>query len=197
MRRELITAPSGTVLDVERCKLWLGLGPGVSGAHEVLQRELIPAAEALYYGETDRLLLEQVWDLWLDACEVGSEIRLPLVPLQAVEAVTAYDSDGTATTVEAEYWEFRKGECPELYLLEQTWSDLRTRAGLCVRCRCGYGAAEDVPAEIALACRTLLAWLMPNRGKGYIESAAGGIHQVELPDFVQRMLARQRVEWIV
>jgi len=196
VRLELVTAPTGTVLEVERVKLWVGLGPGVSGGHEVLERELIPAAEAMYLGETRRLLLDQVWDAWLDSSEVGSTIALPFVPLQAVESIASYDCDGVATDVAAEYWEYRKGECPELYLLERPWSELRERAGLRVRCRCGYGDRDQVPADCQLALRTLVAWLMPNRGKGFLESAAGGIHQVEMPAWVVRMLGAQRVEWV-
>lgn len=62
---------------------------------------LITAARRMVEAQTNRALITQVWDYYLDRWPVGDSFPLPFAPLQTVTGVYYTDTDDTTATMSA------------------------------------------------------------------------------------------------
>ncbi len=162
MRLNLKTAPASEPLSLEEAKAHLR----VDGADEnTLISELIVAAREFAENTTHRALITQTWELVLD--KAGSEIEVPLPPLQEVSKIETIDEDGVKAEVPTAYYLVDASGAPGRIRLAPyyTWPEHRGFASFIVTFKAGYGlAASSVPKDIRTAIRQLVGLLYENRG---------------------------------
>lgn len=114
-----------------------------------------------YAGQLGRALVTQTWVMRLPAFPACREIALPLPPLQSVESVTYYDTDGVQQTLSPSAYEVCDGAAARLVLVNgETWPANAVRArAVEITFVCGYGAADDVPGDLKLAIKLIAAAL--------------------------------------
>jgi uncharacterized phiE125 gp8 family phage protein len=99
--------------------------------------------------ETNRLIMEQTWDLTLDAFPDARSIKLHKPPLLAVEYVKFYDTAGIQQTLNPSDYQVDLKNEPGYVVLRpgKVWPATADMIGAVeVRFRCGYGStSDDVP----------------------------------------------------
>jgi uncharacterized phiE125 gp8 family phage protein len=116
---------------------------------------------------TRRVLIEQEWRLWLDAWPESGMVRIPVVPLIAVDAVTVYDGDGEAHVVDPETYSVDKASAPARLRLETPLAPGEALNGIEIDLTAGYGdEADDVPSPLRHAILMLVAHWYEYRGLG-------------------------------
>ena len=142
MRLTLSTAPTADPVALVEVREWLNITPGIDDDDSVIQRLINQAYDELE-SMTNRKFLAQTWVCTLDASEIKSTIRLPLVPLVSVSSIKTTDDDGDETTVTATNYQVRAGENPRITLtLNGEWpSDARDYDSMAITCVCGYAGA--------------------------------------------------------
>jgi uncharacterized phiE125 gp8 family phage protein len=156
MSLQLNTPPAAEPVSLDQAKAWLRVESGAD--EDALIAALIPAARARAEWHAGRAFVTQVWTLWLD-CTDGC-ITIPLPPLQSVQSVTVYAPDGTATLLAADTYTV----AGQRLILTQPVLNLRAVNGIAIAFTAGYGAAADVPPDIAQAILQILASLYEHRG---------------------------------
>lgn len=142
MQLTLTTARVTDPVSLAECRQWLNFTAGITEDDEVL-RTLIDEAYDFLERRTNRRMLGQTWTLTLDESEVGSVIRLPLVPLRSVSSIKTTDDDGNETTVTSTNYQVRGGENPRVVLTaDGEWpDDMREYDSMAIACVCGYGGS--------------------------------------------------------
>ncbi len=151
-------------------------------------------ADARQYVEniTNRALMTQTWEFFLDRFPAGDFIELPKPPLQSVTSLTYVDVDGNSATL-SEGTEFTvdTDSEPGRIVLEydETWptDQLHPNNPITIELVAGYASADDVPANIKHAIKMLLATLNANRLPHSPQE------QYEVPLGVDALLASYRV----
>lgn len=140
MQLTLATAPATDPVTIAEARRWLNFTAGITEEDAILE-DLIRESYDFLERWTNRKMLGQTWTLTLDASEICSEIRLPLVPLRSVSSIVTTDDDGTATTVGVTNYRVRAGENPRVVLTEDgEWpDDYRDHDSMAITCVCGYG----------------------------------------------------------
>lgn len=171
MRMTLITPPAGEPLTLADAKLHLR----VDGTHEdALISSMIRTARQKLDGRDGflgRALMLQTWEMSLDAFP-AREIKIPLVPLNAIVSVIYIDRDGIEQTVDAQNYE-ADTSVDEGWIVPVRgfhWPvTMHTINAVRIRFIAGYGGAEDVPEPIRHAIRMHTAHLYDGRDIGPAE----------------------------
>ncbi|KAB0264793.1 hypothetical protein FEZ63_21490 [Microvirga brassicacearum] len=134
-------------------------------AEDDLIAGLVKAARLVVETASRRVLVAQKWRLLLHAWPPSRSIALPLSPLIAVEKIEVFDEAGIATPLAADAFEVDSLQDPPLVWFNATPEPGRSRHGIAIDFRAGYGpAAEDVPATLRLALKIIVAQWFENRG---------------------------------
>lgn len=180
MGLQLITAPATDPVSLDRARAVLRIDGTDQDAEIAL---LIKVAAAHVQRITQRALITQRWRLILDGFPSGA-LRLPLPPLQSVEAVTYLDADGVEQTLAPSTYIVNPtglaGQITPAY--GETWPVTRSQAmAVKVEFTCGYDA---IPDDIQAAMLLLIGHLDQNREQVVLGSTA-----VELPYGSQVLLS--------
>jgi len=127
---------------------------------DALISSLIVAARLLVERTLGLALVTQGWSYFLDHWPERGCITLPLLPVQAVGAVTVHDDDGGTAVLDADSYAVDVLSAPARLVLTSTLPSLATRAfnGFEVAFTAGYGdAGSDVPPPIRQALLLLVA----------------------------------------
>lgn len=95
----------------------------------------------------------------------GTALRLPLSPVQSIDAVYLHDASGGARTVGEGGYQFDPLGA-RLSFTELPAGDLRSMNAIEIRVTAGYGDSSAVPLVYKQAIRQLTAHLYTNRGDG-------------------------------
>lgn len=183
MGLQLITGPAGLAVDLAAAKLHLRIDDASEDANV---SRLIEAATSHVQQMTGRALVSQRWRLLLDSFP-GGAIRVPMPPLQSVEAVTYIDAAGQVQTLAAsDYTVDPSGLYGLIWpAFGKTWPSAQARPmSVSVEFTAGYGDAADVPADLQAALLLLVGHYDQNR-----EAVVVGTISGELPRGVAALLA--------
>lgn len=106
---------------------------------------------------------------WWDGVREGAitqelqAIRLPVSPVQDIEAIYLHDAQGGARTIASENYQF-DALGGRLSLSDVALDDLRAMNAIEIRVNVGYGTTSDVPMVYKQAIRQLTAYLFTHRG---------------------------------
>ena len=149
-RWNLVTAPSTEPLTTAEAKAHLR----VTGSDDDTPiDDIVAAAREYIEGETNRALITQTWDLFLDDFPNTNAIVLPWPPLGSVTTVKyTPDADSGTTTFASSKYIVDTASEPGRIVLEkdETWPTdvLKSVNGVEVRFVAGYGAASAVPKRL-------------------------------------------------
>ena len=136
-------------------------------------------------------LITQSWSLFLDEWPQGTTVRLPLRPIQSVDAVRLYNEDETTQLIAASgYYVDGKGAPARLVRLGGVgWpAPKRAANGIEIAFTAGYGnAASDVPQPIRQALLLLIAHWYERREPFEVGGSA-----VAIPKMVSELLMPYR-----
>ena len=93
--------------------------------------------------ETNRLIMEQTWELTLDAFPAGRSIKLYKPPLLAVDWIKFYDINGEQQTLDPAHYQADRKTDPGYVVLrpERAWpATAQMIEAVEIRFRCGYGS---------------------------------------------------------
>ena len=130
-----------------------------------LVQSLVLAATGQAEAFCRRRFVTQEWRATLDAFPAEALV-LPYPPLQSVETIEYFDSDGVLQTVPAADYQVRTAEVPGEVVPAYGASWPVTRAvedAVRVEFTCGYGDPEDVPDAIRAAILLIVGTLYANR----------------------------------
>lgn len=165
MRLRLITAPSAPVVTTAEARAQVNAYGTASDPQLAAMVEAVVSGVDGSAGELGRALVEQEWELGLDAFP-SSAICLPLPPLLSVESVKYVDPEGVQQTMEPAGYTVEPGEHGFAMPAHGTrWPATRAQPlAVRVRFKAGYGATGDkVPAAIRSAILLRVADLFENR----------------------------------
>lgn len=200
MALRLITPPIGEVLSLEAVKQHLRV---VDSDEDALIAGLIVAAREFVEGPdglTGRLLLEQTWELVLDAFpedEDGDEIQIPLAPLRSIVSIKYDDADGVEQTIDAGDYTVDAVSVPGLVAIDESWpTPLEGRNAVRVRFVAGYPLPDESPSEltdnvpqaIKQAMLMIIAHWYEHR-----ESVVVGVAAQDVPEAAKALLERYKV----
>lgn len=141
---------------------------------------------------TNRALITQTWDYWIDRFPFGDRpIELPKAPLQSVGSVKYIDENGTEQTLSAAtYTVDADSEPGRIYLAyNKAWPQTRVqRKAVHIEYDVGYGNANEVPAAIKQAMLLMIGHWYENR-----EDVVVGVSAAELPMASQYLLSPYKV----
>jgi len=187
----LISAPAVEPVTLAEAKAHLRVD---DTAEDTLIASLIVTSRLHVEAVAGLALVTQSWSWYIDAWPpglAGHAVRLPLRPVQSIEAVRLYDEAGTAATLDPATY-FLDGTAAPPRLIRHgavPWTRPgRVANGIEIAFTAGYGnAAADVPAPIRQAVLLLVAHWYEHRSP--LEE---GAHPAPLPDMVSDLLAPYR-----
>lgn len=185
MTRKLILEPEGEPVSLEEAKAHLRLE---TEEEDGLLLRLIEAARREVEASARRLMLRQVWRLYLDAWPRGGTVMLPFAPLKSVLSVTVFDADGEAHDVPATDYLVDLAGAPGRLKLRRTIKPGRAMNGIEIDVDAGYGEPEDVPAPLRHAVLMLAAHWFENR-----EAVTAQPSLAAMPLGLERAIAPYRV----
>lgn len=188
MPLKLITPPQEEPVTLTEVKAHLRID---SDEEDVWLNSAIKAARELCEALQGRKYITQTWEKYLT--EWPSKDYIELVPgLQTVDFVKYYDFDGAEYTFEQSKYEVDNLSLIGKIVLKQNenWPTITLRSvnGICIRFKCGYGSAADVPETIKNAMKMLIAHWYENR-----ETVLVGSMSKEIEFAVHALLASERV----
>src|SRR3972149_4750261 len=180
----LITPPAQEPVALDEARAPLR----VDGAEEdTLIEAFIGAAREWTEGFTRRALVEQTWELVLDAFPAGGEIEIPRPPLISVTSLKYKDQDGAESTFPAASYIVDVASQPGRLVLAtgQTWpgASLYPAGVIAVRFKAGFGDAAAVPERYKAAIKLLIGNWFENR-----EAVVTGTIATEIPLAVESLL---------
>ncbi|SHF02398.1 phage conserved hypothetical protein, phiE125 gp8 family [Kaistia soli DSM 19436] len=183
-----VTPPEALPISAADARSRLGLGAGVS---EDLLEALIGAVTGKVDGPDGvlgRALVTQVWNLVLPSWPEG-DVIIPMLPLQAIEAVTYRDPDGVTQTMPVGDYQVVLGSRGSPGRVARgygrSWPSIRPcRDAVTVRFRAGYGEPEDVPEAIRTAIVLQVSHLqsMSSPDGFVIRERVDGVGQTDFAD---------------
>jgi uncharacterized phiE125 gp8 family phage protein len=155
-------------------------------AEDELLAGLIRAARQELERATGLALIDQHWRMTLDA--VPETVAVPLHPIREIVAVTAFGSEGDASTVPAGDYTADLASRPARLRFLKRPSPGRSMNGIEIDVRAGFGeAGGDVPEPLRRALLVLVAhWYEFRAGFGPDEQP------VSFPPVYERMIAPWR-----
>jgi uncharacterized phiE125 gp8 family phage protein len=164
MTAALIAGPALEPVTLEEAKAHLRLD---GEDDDAWLAEAIASARRHVESATRRVLIEQEWRLWLDAWPEGGVLRVPVVPLIAIDAVIVYDADGEPQVIDPETYVVDKTSAPARLKFETPPAPGQALNGIEIDLTAGYGdEAGDVPSPLRHAIRMLVAHWYEYRGLG-------------------------------
>lgn len=157
MSLKLITAPTALALDLTQVKSDLRVTSGT--AEDALITRLINAAAARAEHETGRAVMDQEWELILDAFP-EAEIRLDKPPVTSITSVKYLDTAGVQQTLASSAYTLDADKLPGYLFpaLGTSWPATQDVANAVrVRFKCGYATTA---AGLLAAAPGLVDWLM-------------------------------------
>jgi len=142
--------PTALAVSMEEARLNARADVGEDGKSE-LDAEIVRAIRTYTTEaetETNRFIMEQTWELTLDAFPASRSIKLQKPPLLAVESVKFYDVDGIQQTLDPQDYQVDHKTEPGYIVLKpgRAWPATAQMIGAVeVRFRCGYGSD---PAQV-------------------------------------------------
>jgi uncharacterized phiE125 gp8 family phage protein len=140
-----------------------------TSAEDTLLTALITTAREYVENVTNRALITQVWELWLDSFPSEDYIEIPKPPILTggVSSIKYYDTANTEATVTASdyFLDFKSEPGRVVLAYGKDWptTTLRSVNAVCVTFTCGYGAAAAVPTTIKQAMLLLIGHLYEHR----------------------------------
>ena len=159
--RTLVTGPTIEPVSPDEIKSHLNIS---TDADDELLRSYIKTARKHAENLTNRALITQTWDLFLDY--FPSVIYVPFPPLQSVSSISYLDTNGDSQTLSASVYTVDTDSEPgRVYLsYQQNWPSLRgDRNGVTVRFVAGHTSAANVPEPIKHAIKMIVGHMYENR----------------------------------
>jgi uncharacterized phiE125 gp8 family phage protein len=154
-----LVGPAELPLALAEVKAWLRL----DGAdQDAVVSTLIGAAAAHVESVLGLALITQSWRLSLDEWPASGTVRLPIRPLRRLTGLRSYGTDGVARVIPLADCITVTGGAAEVRLGAGLVSPGRS-LGIEIDYEVGFGAAADVPADLAGAMRLLVAYWFENR----------------------------------
>jgi uncharacterized phiE125 gp8 family phage protein len=199
-------APLAEPISLAEAKSWLHVD---STDEDVLITALIEAARTHVENFTRRALITQEFEHSLDAFPnssrwngykyretrggfvCGREIALPNPPLQTVESIQYYDTNGTLQTFASSNYRVDAIAQPGRIVLDDNsdWPDVDERPNaVTIAYTAGYGTPSEVPSTLRVAMRFLISHWFQNR----VHVNIGNIVN-EIPDTVETLLWQHRI----
>jgi len=181
-----LTDPAVEPVSVEEMRAHLRLN---DSAEDGSLLGFLKAARTHIEQATRRALISQSWRLYLDGWPAGRVVRLPVSPVQSVDQITLYDTDGNASQLAPADWQLDRSAQPERV-------KIRLGAGLAnsammaaeIDFTAGFGAsAAMVPEDFRQAVRLLAGHWFEHREAGTDLAVAS------LPQGLDRLLSTIRV----
>ena len=180
-------------ISLATARAWLSLQVGLTQDDDVITEVITETVEYLERRLNGRKLVTQTYKVELDADEIVQEIRLPLVPVIAVTSIVATDDDGAETVVDSSNYQLRPGEDPRIVLTASgAWPGTRAYDGLAITVTVGYGAAEDIPADLLALVKDLVLFRYSTKGTGVQETVSGQL--ISIPVTIEKQVASLRLE---
>jgi uncharacterized phiE125 gp8 family phage protein len=157
MALQLTTAPTAEPILLAEAKARLRIDVDDEDA---LLTALIAAARMFVEKTLGVALITQSWSYFLDFWPAAGCITLPILPVQAVSAVTVPDDAGGATTLDAGSYNVDVLSEPARIVLKGAVPTVAARAlnAFEIAFTAGYGgAADDMPGPIKQALKLLVA----------------------------------------
>jgi uncharacterized phiE125 gp8 family phage protein len=145
---------------------------------DALIAQLIVAARILVERTLGLALITQTWSYFLDAWPRSFTVVLPLLPVQAVDAVRLHDASGGITEIDAEAYAVDALSQPARIVLNGGVPPVVPRAlnAFEVSLLAGYGdEPDDVPATLRHALVLLVAHWFERREPVVLGAAAQGV----------------------
>lgn len=167
MRLKLITAPDEEPVTLAELKEHLRIYSDVTADDDLLE-EIITSAREYVEEQTNRALLTQEWELYLDKWPDENYIRIPFGNLQEATVKYANSLSVETTLVEGTdyYLELNGDQLGRVVLPNNTsWpSDtLLSSNPIVVSFKCGWEDAEDIPKKYLTAIKMVASDLYENR----------------------------------
>lgn len=200
-KTKLITGPSTEVLTLTEIKSHLRISS--TGTEENSLLGIYRKAARQYVEEvTDRKMLTQTWDYYLDDWPNSyrnsdyESIRFPYSPLQSIPStgVEYTDSNSNTTTFSSTAWSEDIITEPGRLVIgnDDDWPSVTLNNNNPIRMRfiCGYTSDEGIPSPIKSAMLLIIGHLHENREDVVL---AQGLAGIKLPFGVDTLLAPFRV----
>ncbi len=196
MKATIKTAPTAepiTELEAFR-QLRLIAGDESPAAHQdyAYVQGLITTARRQVEAITNRAMMPQTWEMWLDRWPRQNAIEIPFPPLQSLTSLTYTDVDGdSASLTEGDEITVDTDSEPGRIVLEhdEIWptDQLHPNNPIKIEFVAGYADATAVPAEIKHAIKLMVSHWYDNR------LPAGTNELAMLPIGIDDLLASYRV----
>lgn len=151
----VVTAATHEPLTVNFVKDYLRVD---TTADDHLIEELVKASRLSIERGTGRQLVTTTYDWKID--RFADCIEIPKPPLQSVTSIDYLDEDGASQTLLGSVYDVHIDREPgEIRLAyNQSWPNIRGgHKDITIRFVCGYGAFDDVPADIRLLALKMIA----------------------------------------
>lgn len=190
MKISLVSGPAAEPLTVAELKLHLRIG---IDDEDALLASFITAARTHIEIITQRSLVTQTWDYWLDRFPTQRRIELPRPPLQSVTGIY-YIPDGASEATFAEDNYLVDAPFGAVCLgLNASWPGdlLQAVNGVRIRFVAGYGSAgADVPEPLRQAIRILAGDFYENRENAVVGQ---GVNVLSIPTGVLYLCQAYRI----
>jgi len=154
MTSYLVAGPAGEPVSLAQAKAFLKID---DDAEDALITTLIGAARLHVEGVTGKALLAQSWRIVLDAWPETGWVKLPVMPLIAVSAITTLDDNGAGHALDLGSV-FADGERLIVPRAIADMPPLQERQGIEIDYLAGFGSdPDDVPADLKQAMLGLVA----------------------------------------
>jgi uncharacterized phiE125 gp8 family phage protein len=188
MTSYLTAGPASEPTTLDEAKAFLRLD---SADEDDLVTTLIAAARIHLESVTGRALIAQGWRIVLDDWPQTGFVRLPVTPLIALTAITAYDAAGEGHDIALAQFLPETGQSPARLFLPASvigMPVLRPRMGIEIDYQAGYGSdAAAVPTALKQALLMLIGYWFENRDAVVI-AGSGSI----IPSGFDRLVAPYR-----
>ena len=151
----LIAEPATEPVNISELKDYLRIE---TADEDALIAELLKYARIYLENTSGLKLITQIWRIYLDKIVAGIPVELPLSPIRSVQSVTAYDEDGTPSTIEpSKYSTDLLSSVPKI-LFHNSLPATRCFNGVEIDVNAGFGdLATDVPDSLRRAIIILAA----------------------------------------
>jgi uncharacterized phiE125 gp8 family phage protein len=164
MTSYLLAGPAVEPVSLAEAKAFLRLD---DASEDAFVSTLIAAARLHIEGTTGRALGAQSWRVVRDDWPKDGVIALPVGPLLSLSAITAYDANGTSTSVPLAQFLPETSAMPARINLPDTLKGapaLRRRAAIEIDYVAGFGTtAANVPVDLKQAVLVLIGYWFEHR----------------------------------